>query len=52
MKYVMIALKGFFRNGEYIQKREIIECDEEARKQMLEEGLMEDYAKESRSVKK
>lgn len=43
MKYVMIAIKGFFRNGEYIQKREIVECDAEARKQMLEEGLMEDY---------
>ena len=47
MKYVMIAKRGFFRNGEYIQKREILECDKEAREQMLEEDLMEDYEEES-----
>jgi hypothetical protein len=39
--YKMVALKNFFRNGIIIRKGEIIDCDEEAKDQMLEEGLME-----------
>lgn len=39
--YEMIAIRNFFRNGKLIVKGEIVECDEEAKDQMLEEELME-----------
>jgi hypothetical protein len=39
--YEMIAIRNFFRNGKLILKGEIIDCDEEAKNQMLEEELME-----------
>jgi len=39
--YEMIAIRNFFRNGKLILKGEMIDCDEEAKNQMLEEELME-----------
>jgi hypothetical protein len=39
--YEMIATRNFFRNGKLILKGEIIDCDEEAKNQMLQEELME-----------
>jgi hypothetical protein len=39
--YEMIAIRNFFRNGKLIIKGEIVDCDEEAKNQMLEEELME-----------
>ena len=39
--YEMIAIRNFFRNGKLIIIGEIIDCDEEAKNQMLEEELME-----------
>ena len=39
--YEMIAIRNFFWNGKLILKGEIIDCDEEAKEQMLEEELMQ-----------
>lgn len=39
--YEMVAIRNFFRNGKLILKGEVIDCDEEAKNQMLEEELME-----------
>jgi len=39
--YEMVAVRNFFRNGKLIVKGEIVDCDEEAKNQMLEEELME-----------
>ena len=39
--YEMTAVRNFFRNGKLIVKGEIVDCDEEAKNQMLKEEFME-----------